>query len=125
MPPDLDTFDRDGVVAVTGLLTDRQAAEAVALLARLVEAARHDPERAAQVTGGTVHLADVADVGLPPVWDDPRVLAVLRHHLGGSAVATFSVLPTACIMLDESDLGAAEVGAAVASRASFFCCCSA
>jgi hypothetical protein len=85
---DLDAFDRDGVVAVPGLLTERQVADALALLSRLVDAARRDPEQAGQVSGGTVHLADLAEVGLPEVWEDPRVMAVVRHHLGASATAT-------------------------------------
>jgi Phytanoyl-CoA dioxygenase (PhyH) len=86
--PDLGAFDRDGMVAIAGLLTEAEAAEAVALLAHEVDAARADPERAGHVTGGTVHLADVRDIGLPKVWEDPRVVAVLRHHLGDSPVAT-------------------------------------
>jgi len=84
----LDAFDRDGVVAVPGLLDEAQVAGAVAVLGRLVEAARQNPEQAGRVTGGTVHLPDLAGSELPRVWEDPRVLAFLRHHLGGSATAT-------------------------------------
>jgi hypothetical protein len=83
--PDLTAFDRDGVVAIPDLLTGREIADAVALLGRLVEAARRDPVRADQVAGGTIHLADMAYVGLPLVWLNPRVLAVIRHHLGAAA----------------------------------------
>jgi hypothetical protein len=85
----LEAFDRDGIVMIPELLSPAEARRAVELLDARVARARREPAPREQVSGGTLHLPllDAPDRdGLPTPWDDPRVLVVVRHHLGDGAI---------------------------------------
>jgi len=87
-----EALDNDGFVAVPGVLDAPQARLAVAILGDLVAESRRQPGGAAEghadkLTGGTLHLEGLEHRGtaLPAVWEDPGVVAAVRHHLGPAA----------------------------------------
>lgn len=80
-------LDRDGFVTLGVLLSPADIDRALSELSERVERARHQPSPGDKVTGGTLHLdLDPADVSVTRIWEHPRVLAAVHHHLGEQAV---------------------------------------
>lgn len=82
----LATFDREGFVDLGLLLAPGEVEQAVAALGELVVRARGEANPGSKVTGGTLHL-DLGETGsgLSPIWEHPRVLDAVHHHLGPDA----------------------------------------